>query len=296
MIDKFLKESKDLYDARGISLEISSFEKNPALNLKYTKEALHNVEDLSDNEIYEILKKSYPMLLKDIFERNDDTYLYILINTRLLDQFIRVLTNVELSYLEVIYCNRIVYDYLTTHTQRVEGTKRQLLSLAKVVNKKQIGSLQSIGIDQELAAALALSRNSSLKEDVCIKRLNLTMIMSSEDVMDAQTIIYIYETLFDSFGPVFINTMFDYYDKEMLHNISNDASEIYSNISLALCTILENLPSNLIRSILIGYSGDYNLTDKYDVRFPIRSIALSDYPRIHSVVDTLEKVEMVYVP
>jgi len=269
---------------------------NPALNVSYAKNMIiYHIEELDDNELHDLLRQSYKLLLQDIFEKDETSYLDVMISERLLTQFIRVINSVNIDNLETMYCNKLAYDYLT-RSSKTDGIRKLMLSMSKAVNKTMISQLHSIGLSDEISSYLALSRSSSLKEFVNVRRVNHILLNYSVDMMTPQMIINIFEKLFDVFSDLFCATMFDVYEREVLHNISSDASEIYSNINLALVTMLEGQESQVIRKVFLSYIGNYSVKDFTEVRFPIRSLAVADFKRILQVVDDLERYEMLLVP
>ena len=294
--DNILDEIKNTESKKEKMIKID-YSRNPALNLNYAKSMIINhIDDLSDNELYEFLKKSYSILLKDIFEKDDATYLDILISDRFLTQFIRVINSINLTRSEMIYCNKFAYDYLV----REEGDKYikdLLLSMSKSVNRNMISSLHTVGLPDEIATKVVLSRYSSTKTAINVARLNHLLMMNDANIMTPQMVIYIYEKLFDSFTELWLYTMYDPYDRQTMRDMSSDAGEVYSNISLALCTMLENLDSNVIRKVLLTYTNSHNIKREYsDVRFPIKSLSVSDFRRLLNVVEQLEVNEMMIVP
>lgn len=277
-----------------VSLDIA---RDPTINLHYAKQQIINhIDDMTDKELYSLIKTFYKPILEDIFIKDDKTYLEIISSSRFLSVFIQVINSVTLDSLEVTYCNKLSYDYLTMVNKSDDYIKSLYFSLSKTVNRNVINSLLGLKIEEELAAYLALARYSSTKEFINVRRLN-HLLISQVPAVHAQTIVYIYEKLFDSITPLFEGIMFDRYEEDTLDNINACASDTYSNISLAIITILEGLPTDIITRVLSTYAGSYNISSaNSEVRFPIRSISVGDYPRIISVVDFLEKNEMVIVP
>ena len=50
------------------------------LNKNYYKDRLKNINDLSDKELFELIVKSYDVLLKDIFTNDNTEFLLLFIN------------------------------------------------------------------------------------------------------------------------------------------------------------------------------------------------------------------------
>ena len=289
------KQKSNKSSEKNIKINLS---KNPALNINYAKDMIINhTKDLSDKELYDFLSRSYSILLKDIFEKDDTSFLDVILDDRLLSQFIQVINDSNLTDLEVIYCNKIAYDYLVMNSKKSDFIKKLMLSMSRAVNRDKISMLHSIGLPDEIAVVVALTRYSNIKDKINIKRLNHLLMVYSADLITPQMAIYIFEKLFDTFTELFITTMYDVYSRETLHNMSQDSSEVYSNINLALVVMLEGLESSIIRKVLLMYANTYNVGSEYsDVRFPIKSLSISDFSRTLSVVEILEKSEMVIVP
>jgi len=91
--------------------------------------------------------------------------------------------------------------------------------------------------------------------------------------------------IYDKMPILFETIMFD-------HTIDNDNTEdegeIYSRISNAILTHLENMTLENITTVLKMYSNDYVLLhSNEDVRFSLRSINNTDFPRINQTVDSM---------
>lgn len=270
---------------------------NPVFNLQVLKEKLMNINNLTDQQLYNLIMSSYENILSDIFINNTPEmqkhYLNIFIHPRFLTILNQVMYKVQLSYDNRIYCNKIIYDYITIDNGD-QYTKDLLLVLAKTVNRDIIPILVGLGLSEDFATTLAISRFSSKKELVNIKRLNFAICSSSPDIMTEQMIVYIYEKLISNFTFLFEGTMFDICD---YNTVTEDFAEIYSTISLAILTILNNMPSDKIRTVLVSYTGDYNsiMNTNHRVRFSMQSLSM-DYYRIIQVIEYLRTVENIYVP
>lgn len=275
-----------------------SLSTNPALNPNILKERIKNVNDISEKELYDMLYISYSSILTDIFIHDDKETLDMFFNSKFLNVFTHVINSIRLSPNEIIYCNKLVYDYLTIGKDKNDQyTKSLLLNLSKNVNSMSIPKLLSLGLPEEFCIFIALARNSSLKESVNIRRMNHLIISSSASIMSEQMIVDIYQVLIDNFTELFKSTMYDPYSDEELNNISDGAGDIYSNMSLAIIDILNTMSSTDIRKVLLSYAMDYKLTkNTTNIRFSIKTLSISEYQRIYDVVDFLLTNESIIVP
>ena len=274
-----------------------SLSQNPSFDLNILVQRGKDIDNISERELFTILKKSFRLLLENIFINKDSEALMLFFNSKFLNVFIQVIGTEVLTSEEILYCNTIVYDYLTDQNiEKDEFTKTLFLTLGRNVNRQKVYQLTALGIDEPLAIKMAVSRHSTKKETVNVARLNLIMICSSPDIFTPQMIIYVYEIFFDFLAPLFIGTMYDVYTDDELEAISDGAADIYSNIGLAIIDILNSMPSDLMRKVLLAYTQEYGTSDKRNkVRFTINSISMSEYFRIYAVVDAL-KAEDVFVP
>lgn len=270
---------------------------NPVFNLQVLKDMLMNINNLTDQQLYDLIMGSYDNILSDIFVNSSPDiqkhYLSIFIQPRFLTILNQVMYKVQLSYDNRIYCNKIIYDYITMGNGD-QYTKDLLLALAKTVNRDIIPSLIGLGLSEDFATTLAISRFSSKKELVNIKRLNFAICSSDPNIMTEQMIVYIYEKLINNFTFLFEGTMFDLCD---YNTVTEEFAEIYSMVSLAVLAILNNMPTDKIRAVLVSYTGDYHsiMNTNHCVRFSMQSLSM-DYYRIIQVVEYLKSVENIYVP
>jgi len=272
--------------------ESMSFFNNPILNSTLLREKLYHIDALSERELFNLVKDSFDLVLKQIFSNKDQDYLKIITNTKFLIALNQVVLNLDLTYTQRIYCNKLAYDYFTSENND-PYTKQLFFALSKSVNRNIIGILCSIGLREDLASYLALARYSSEKEMINVKRLNFIIISSSVEIMTEQMIIKIYEKLFDSITPLFEGIMFDGLDMDEEY-VSESMNLIYSTISLAILVILNNMPSQDIRKVLISYQGDYEaLYQNSKPRFQVSAIS-EDYIRILDVIEAL-KEEKIFI-
>jgi len=274
-----------------------SLSQNPSFDLNILVQRGKDIDNIEERELFTILKKSFRLLLENIFINKDSEAIMLFFNSKFLNVFIQVIGTETLTSEEILYCNTIVYDYLTDQNiEKDEFTKTLFLTLGRNVNRQKVYQLTALGIDEPLAIKMAVSRHSTKKETVNVARLNLIMICSSPDIFTPQMIIYVYEIFFDFLAPLFIGTMYDVYTDDELEAISDGAADIYSNIGLAVIDILNSMPSDLMRKVLLTYAQEYGTSEKRSrIRFTINSISMSEYFRIYAVVEAL-KLEGVFVP
>lgn len=254
-------------------------------------------DKLSDNELYKVVETNYGFILQTIFEDKDINYINLFANTRFLNIFNQVICKIPngLTELQKMYCNSISYDYFSLPSHNDQYLTSLFLTLGRNVNKDLLSKLLILGIPEDTCIYLLIARNSSLDESLNVRRLNNIIIRSDSKIMTEQTVVKIYESLFNSMSILFQATMLDAYSQEALNSISQDAGIIYSTISLAVLDLLQIMPSSSIATVLRNYANLYNTVGGM-VRFSIYSIAVSDYFRILQVADTLKAQELIIVP
>ena len=107
------------------------------LNKNYYKQQLKNINDLSDKELFELIVKSYDVLLRDIFTNDNTEFLLLFINSRFLSVLIQAINSnkVEITPYIRMYCNKLAYDYLTLGNEEDVYLKQLFLSLSRTVNR-----------------------------------------------------------------------------------------------------------------------------------------------------------------
>ena len=131
---------------------------------------------------------------------------------------------------------------------------------------------------------MALCRYSSFKEKKNIERVNYVIIKTAG--ITEQNIIDIYALFFKTE----VSKLFETIMLDVWTNFNNeDEVENYGLISLSIMDILESMPSQNIQYVLTSYSGTLTLQRIKSVRFSMYSNSKSDYPRVYSVIEELEK-------
>lgn len=264
---------------------------------------LANIDKMNEREVYDIIRANYNLIMSNIYNTSSTSNcLGLFTNNKFLIVFTQVLQPSNLS--NIITINRVIYDYLHSNLQINDNYKKDLLfDLARVNNRPFLNSLYAIGLNDDIAVNLCMNRYSTDDEVLATKRLNHILETYDLKFMTEQMIVYIYERLFKRITPLFMGIMFDNNIAEY-KALSNDAKEITGRESLAVLTLLENMPLVSIREVLTTYSKQYsnmyqycinaNMNTKLICRFSLKSISVVDYPRIINSIDILNK-EGVYV-
>mgnify|MGYP004628665133 CR=1 FL=1 len=296
MFEKYIvKLNEKPEPEQPLNLSMNIYE-NPMISKEALRERLYNFQKYNDQEIYVTILGSITMILTEIFTNINDEkqeYLKLITNKRFLTIFIRAVDSYgsKLTYDEKIRCNKLAYEYLINEDNDPD-IRSLFFSLSKVVNRESVSLLTSIGIPEKLADYFALARYSSQKEVVNVKRLNFLLMNSDPKLIDLQMIIYIYEKLFDHVLPLFEGIMTDSIDDDADY-MTDDMWLIYSNISLAILEIINNMPSEMIIAILRAYSETYyKLYGNVKPRFNINGIS-DDYIRILRCLEMLRVQENI---
>lgn len=287
MFEKYIVKSQEAPQEPVVNVGMN-IRTNPLLNKEALRDTLYNFNNYTDSQIFNVIKECLDIILLEIFKKDDNNrnYLNIITDSRFLSIFIRAVDATKLTYDQKIRCNKLAYDYMVSEHRDPE-IERLFFTLSQVVNKESISLLTAIGIPENLADYMALSRFSSVKEEVNVKRLNFIIMSSDPKLMTVQNIIYIYEKLFDRVLPLFEGTMTDSINDDADY-MTDDMWLVYSCISLAVLEIVNNLPSEMIISLLRAYYETYTrYYGKITPRFNINSIS-DDFSRILSCLKLLK--------
>ena len=303
MFDKFIQDIKNMPVTPPILVDMQ-LANNPNYNVDiFEKTLLHNA-DLSDDELYSFLKTNYKEVLKSIYEMRDPAYLKYFTTVKFLNTLISVVNQIPITEEIQIYCNKIVYDYIT-----FEGMQSDIASimigLSKAVNRESILLLRGIGLSEDNATYIALAAKSSNTDTVNIRRVNFIIATSvsemwenldDEDAMfeAEQLIIKIYERTFKKLTILFEATMFDVYDQNA-EWMTDKISIMYSLTSMAILRILNSFPYHDIRKVLMSYNLDYTVLTQNNrkPRFSLLNLS-SDFNRINYVIESMRS-EGIYI-
>ena len=274
------------------SLDMGS---SPVLNPSVLVRKLSNVEELKTDEIYQLVMEYHSTILNKTFIDNNKVITgNAFMNERFVSTFSQVLSRINITNDERINCNRLIYDYMM-YKNSDNNIMMILYNLGRLINSQQIAVLLSLGLPETLVVDLIISRYSTISDFVAMKRVNLTIIKSSIDIMTEQMIVNIYEKLFDKLTPMFEGVMLDAWSDDDFTD--QEQEEIYGRITLAILDIMNNAPFDYITSVISSYTQDHNYVYPNDpVRINLRAIAISDYKRIIDAVDWVENNLHIIVP
>lgn len=252
------------------------------------------MDTLSDNDIMILIRDNVDTIVDDILG-NDKFYSQLLLNKRFVTIFSRVMCSIPIDYFKRVCCNKVFYDYRCTVENIDEDLWNIFFNLSKTVNGPAVQQLMTLELDEKLACTLAMCRYSSTKEKINAERLNFVIEQQDPNLMKEQMIIWIYEKLFDSVTDLFVAIMLEAYSEEDQSQLGENFMEVYGEVGLAILTILNNMPLNSIRQILMSYYSEWEFSGKYEVRFSLRSLS-ADYSRISQVVHVLLNEDFYKIP
>lgn len=260
-------------------------------NLESIKNRLFKLDNLSDQDLYNLIYKTYNYLLDEMFiAKNGELIKFLYTNPRFIMTFTNVLSrpDIQLSYLQTVYCNKLAYDYFTARGDKDNYIRDLLIILIKTVNRSVMPSLIGLGLNEELASYLVNARYSSLKENIQVKRMNLIIMNQPTEVMTVQMIVYIYGKLFDRITPLFEGIMYDYWSNDQF--VSQEMEDVYATISVAILEIINNLPEDIMYHLLRNFRETYDLVHlNQKIRFNIYSFCKDDYPRLYYTLEMLRQ-------
>lgn len=254
------------------------------LNKNAFKLSIPSIDTMDEHNLAILIKNNLDIISKDIID-GDTAYAPLLTNPKFISSFIRAVNSVPIDYTLQIACNKITYDYFTSDNPD-PSIKQQYLSMSRIVNREAINKLISIGLDENTACNLALCRYSSANEKTNVKRLNFAIYPRDPNIMTEQMIVWIYEKLFTRISDLFQATMFEVYNEQQQYEFGEDFMENYGTVGLAILVILNNMTSENIKKVLIGYEAEWQYNDYPMVRFSLHALS-ADYSRISRVVEYL---------
>ena len=189
--------------------------------------------------------------------------------------------------------NKMSFDYLMIdENDRDKYISGLLMALSKTVNRDKIPRLCTIALPEDMSSLLSLSRYSSEKEVLNVKRLNKVLMSQPLTSLSEQKIVDIYLALFEHVLPLFTGVLLDVVSPQ---NMNSNSSEIYGLITLAMLDIMNELPIADIKTGLVRFEETRQIWyPDSPLRLNLESCSEEDYPRVLCAIDQL-KTEGVYI-
>ena len=291
MLEEFNEEIKNrpedkMVDATGDS-RIFQYSQGELLS------KLRGINQMSEQETYELLKKEYSGILSDIFKRNSKDYRFLLDSPRFITIMTQIVNEVEMLYDERVHCNSFIYKYIVyVESEENSYIKKLLFLLGEALNKNTVRSLLGCELDEKLAIFLAVAAKSSFKPSVNIKRINFTIATALPSVMDTRRIIKIYEVLFTHVTELITTTLFD---KDIINAqgewVTKEILSVDNRITYAVMVILESMVPIEITRCLISIAESYKMHYGYapnNCRISFASLDKKVFNKISIIVAQLE--------
>lgn len=270
---------------------------DPVVYPSIYKERLANMDNMSEEELYNAIAPSLSFILRNIMngENNyEDTNYFI--NPRFLNTTINVVARNNPSINDIIAINTIVTQYLYSKSIDV-NIANIMKELIRVTNRdyiEKLACMTNMALDDAINISMAfLSSGDGLKN---ILRANNLMIKLSDDMSTEQKYICIYESFTDDglirMRDLFKSVMFDY---GTLSINTEKESENFSTLINAILNMLNNQSYDTIRVVLIEYANEIAYTQR-PIRLSIMSLSQQDYMRILQVVNNLKVMEGIIIP
>lgn len=277
---------------------------NPALNAGLFRQKINDMENIPEPELETMIRNTIDTIVASILSSKDSQYINVFLSPKFLSCLIRVLSKVKITYEIQVCCNKLAYDFITLkehdpsmQPEYISYMKQLFLSLCRIVNRHVYPLLLGLALPESLALNMVIARFSIKDNDiVSTRRLNFVIANADLELMSIQNIVFIYEKLFDRMTPLVKGIMFDVFDTDEPW-ATDSILEIYSRIDYAMLSMLNNMTSNQIYSVLKDYSQDFAMafnSDRTKVRFSFHCIS-EDFGKIVNVVEKLQS-EGFYVP
>lgn len=261
-------------------------------NIKINTTLIHhlNIDECSDDDLSKICFDCYKQIMKMAFE-DINILKRFFTNARFVIAFSSAMYKINITEQEKIQICNVIFAL----TRKIEDSPlyHLLKNLGKIVNRDLIPILMEIGFTEDLSGDLSVARYSSANPFKQVSRIN-RIILNIKENIEESTIVKLYEKLgyFSHFTDLFEGVM---YDKMDVTSLNQHQRETYGIINMALLDIVEELPSNLLYTLLLNFIDDTNIRRGYSVRFDLRSCNRQDYPRINQTIDILENMGK-YIP
>lgn len=290
MFENFIEKAKETPQQKPLTLDLAS---NMALNPSLLWNKLEQIDSIDDKELFNLLKGYFTDILDEIFVSKNPKFIGLFTNPKFISTLTQVLYNTELPDKYKRRINKMTYDYIILRDNKDNYVEELLMAMAKTANRDKIPRLCALGIPESIASLLTMSRYSSEKEIVNVRRLNHILMMQPVETMTEQKIVDIYLALFSHVLPLFEGVMFDVVSPQ---NMNQSEAEIYGLITLAALDLMNELPIVSIKHGLQLFIDDKRiLYPDNHLRINLESCSPHDYPRVLTAIDLL-KNDGVHIP
>lgn len=259
---------------------------------------LGNLNRLPDEFAYRLVKQEYKSFLSYI-DRSEELF-YLKLDTRFLTFLIQVCMEETLSYEDRIYCNNMIYNMFPVN----QYVAKLYTFLSTVVNNNMTHKIiNNCEFNHVSASYIAVARKSSFRQDENIVRLNSAIVcigLDPSNNISTEKIINLFLTIYNNqrdLTELFLNILKDTYVYQSDDDwITPEVIYISNCINRAILTIIESQPINVIEEMMLRA---YNMItieslDHTDLRFSLRDIDKTMYPKILSVINNLTKKEVYF--
>lgn len=280
-------------------------DENPNFNLAILKQNIDHVDDMTDTELRNFIQRCFKSIMINLFGQEMPKYVHHFQDVRFLDAFIDVLRSMDfVDKDDVVRLNTMCYHYITIPKENQDyRVMNRMMELSNIINRYNLPRLLGLGLSSNLSSILLIARYSDIDLNICVKRVNFIIITQPKELMSEKMIEEIFKILFNVMDdlvrifPCFMMDVLPEYDENNPNTlwITDDVQEVNSTLNLAILNILDNLPTQTIRAVLLNYTEAMEMIYKgHPVRFSLRCLS-EDYYRINNVINEMAFNEQIYV-
>ena len=317
-INKYWQEKAQYDESHKQEQVVPSPQQSPMFNHTILFKTIDDIDSMSDSELRYFINNNFLSIMNNVFN-NTAGYKYVKAfqNTRFLDAFIDVISQIRYFDLDVIVrINLIAYQYITSSVKEAD-IARKMIKMSTIINYVQSVRLKKFNISEKLETYLLLARNSDFNLNVCVKRVDLMIITSHElmnilDIDPTQEISqdkveWLAKLLAELYKMEEWTYVLPYYMLDVLPDndgtpatewITPEVESMDSALSLAVLHLLETMidDSIMLRAILVSYAEGYRMiNDRRPIRFSFRNLS-DDYARIKNTISYIEEEEKIFIP
>lgn len=305
VFERFWEEKRQHDAEHPIQVARVRVDENPNFNLAILKQNIDHVDDMTDTELRTFIQRCFKSIMINLFGNEMPKYIHYFQDVRFLDAFIDVIKSMDfIDKDDTVRCNTMAYHYITLPKEKQDyRVMNRMMELSNIINRYNLPRLLGLGLSSNLASILLIARYSDIDLNICVKRVNFIIITQPKELMSERMIEEIFKILYnvmDDMVRIFPCIMMDVlpeYDENNPNTfcVTEDIQEVNSTLNLALLNIIDNLPSQTIRAILLNYSEAISMIYKdAPVRFSLRNLS-EDYYRINNIINEMAYNEQIYV-